>query len=247
MVNDFFSKSQLNIQSLSVTSEILNEPRNVLIYTKISKQNHLEPLVLYTVDGSLEGNFGILIEAVNIHLQRSIIVVGIENIDRNYDLTPPSTNPSDIKWVAHNGNATKFQAFLHHELIPKITNLLPFQKYKQGFIGVSIAGLFTLQLLFEQPKIFDFFVTIDPSVWWNNNAINKHIKYSSPLLVKNKTLYIATSNVKNISTGVDQLLFLIKKNDLIFFKLIRKSFPQYNHHQIFRGIISDIVHFIENI
>lgn len=107
--------------------------------------------------------------------------------------------------------------------------------------------MFALQLLFQQPNLFDIFIAIDPSVGWNNNTINKLIKHSSPLLVKNKTLYIATSNVKNISTGVDQLLFLIEKNDLIFFKLIRKSFPQYNHHQIFRGIISDIVLFIDNI
>lgn len=38
-------------------------------------------------------------------------------------------------------------------------------------MGESLAGLFIVETLLAEPVLFDHYVALDPSVWWNGGAL----------------------------------------------------------------------------
>ncbi|MDX2089755.1 MAG: alpha/beta hydrolase-fold protein [Kofleriaceae bacterium] len=40
-----------------------------------------------------------------------------------------------------------------------------------AIIGESAAGLFVLETLLVEPSLFDAYIAVDPSVWWNQQAL----------------------------------------------------------------------------
>ncbi|WP_198422011.1 alpha/beta hydrolase-fold protein [Stenotrophomonas acidaminiphila] len=43
----------------------------------------------------------------------------------------------------------------------------------RGIIGESLAGLFIVETLFEQPTLFDTWIAFSPSLWWNDAALTR--------------------------------------------------------------------------
>jgi predicted alpha/beta superfamily hydrolase len=64
-----------------------------------------------------------------------------------------------------------------------------------AIMGDSLAGLFVVETLFTDPDMFDTYIAIDPSVWWNNADL---VTRSGPLLPatasRQKILYLASSS-----------------------------------------------------
>ncbi|MBW3568100.1 MAG: alpha/beta hydrolase, partial [Proteobacteria bacterium] len=63
---------------------------------------------------------------------------------------------------------------------------------ERAIIGESLAGLFVVETLLLSPGMFDTYIAVDPSVWWNRYALTE----SAPVLLKennarNKALFIA--------------------------------------------------------
>lgn len=71
---------------------------------------------------------------------------------------------------------------------------------KKGIIGESLAGLFVMETFFLEPEAFDFYIAIDPSLWWNNHYLErKAIDYLHNFPQKSKKLWFAGSSAKDIS------------------------------------------------
>lgn len=117
----------------------------------------------------------------------SALVVGVgyptENpflpvILRNKDLTPPTpaaglprspgAPPPDPEVY---GGSVEFYRFLVEELRPAITAGWSVDPDDQSLYGHSIAGLFTLGVLFKHPDSFRNFIASSPSIWWNSRAV----------------------------------------------------------------------------
>ncbi len=97
---------------------------------------------------------------------------------RNRDLTPPTpqsglpqspgmppARPEDY------GGSNEFYRFLVEELRPVIASAYPVDAGDQTLYGHSLAGLFTLGVLFNHPGSFRNFVASSPSIWWNHRAV----------------------------------------------------------------------------
>jgi predicted alpha/beta superfamily hydrolase len=102
-----------------------------------------------------------------------MIVVGIENTDRQRDLTPPLTGAKPENFPAGNiGGATKFLSFIADELIPHLD-----RNYRTRptriLIGHSYGGLFAIHALFNRPELFTAYIVISPSLWWDDQALAK--------------------------------------------------------------------------
>jgi predicted alpha/beta superfamily hydrolase len=125
---------------------------------------------------------------------RPFILVGIENTQRRRDMTGPTTNAEDKKIAPKVGGSATFRQFIRTELMPEIT-----RRYRttpeKAIVGESLAGLFVLETMVLEPALFDTYVAIDPSIWWNNEQLVNHAgglqlqEGSAP-----KTLYVATSS-----------------------------------------------------
>jgi predicted alpha/beta superfamily hydrolase len=99
-----------------------------------------------------------------------VMVVGIENTQRRRDMTGPTAVAEDRKIAPVVGGSARFRAFIADELIPRIEAGYPADG-RRSLIGESLAGLFVVETLAASPDLFDTYIALDPSLWWNAGAL----------------------------------------------------------------------------
>lgn len=178
---------------LGVTDEIqskqLGEKRTVNIYLPegYDKNDTVKYPVIYLLDGGADEDFIHIVGIVQFNTFSWVnripksVVVGIVNADRKRDFTYPTTITEDKKKYPAAGRSEKFIAFIASELQPYIE-----RKYKTGtsktIIGQSLGGLLATEILFKRPALFDRYIIISPSIWWDNGSL---LKQSPSILFKN--------------------------------------------------------------
>lgn len=168
-------------------SEVLGEERrlNVLLPPGYSASKERYP-VLYLLDGSAHEDYfhaaGLVDFLATYGVIPPTIVVGISNVDRKRDFTPPTTSEEDRKAAPTSGGAAKFITFLETELFPYVE-----ANYRTAgprtLVGQSLGGLFAVKVLLEKPALFDKYVIISPSLWWSDQAL---LKSAAELLRTNR-------------------------------------------------------------
>ncbi|MEP6712777.1 MAG: alpha/beta hydrolase-fold protein [Ferruginibacter sp.] len=159
-----------------IQSAELNETRTVNIYLPegYSPDSAIIYPVIYLLDGSVNEDFihvvGIVQFLTMIEVMPKSIVVGIANVDRRRDLTFPTTIAQDKKDYPTTGSSAKFMKFIEKELQPFIQ-----KKYKvnnsKTIIGQSLGGLFATEVLLKNPGLFDNYIIVSPSLWWDNESL----------------------------------------------------------------------------
>ena len=177
---DFAAAPQpLNIgDSLLLRSKVLKETRRINVYLPadyaLASQQAQRWPVLYMPDGGLAEDFlhiaGLLQVSVANGTMRPFILVGIENTERRRDLTGPSLDPRDLKIAPRVGGSAAFRQFIREELKPAIQ-----ARYRttaeSAVIGESLAGLFVMETWLLEPTLFERYIAIDPSLWWNHEGL----------------------------------------------------------------------------
>lgn len=163
-------------ESFAVTSNILNESRviNVWLPPDYRENGDAYP-VMYMPDGGIimedfphvANTIAKLIEEKRIP---PIILVGIKNTDRRRDLTGYSDEAFDAQYAPQTDGAKNFRSFIKEELMPEIGNKYRVTE-KKGIIGESFAGLFVVETLMLEPELFDYYIGIDPSLWWDQGRL----------------------------------------------------------------------------
>ncbi len=120
-----------------------------------------------------------------------MIVVGIENVQRNRDLLPSYTMMSDS--LVYGGSSLAFLDFITQELIPEIQQQYRVADY-QLLVGHSFGGLFAVNELVNSQR-FDAYLALDPSLWWEEEIVDKKYQASySTYDTLSLSLYIAQAN-----------------------------------------------------
>ncbi|ALW86702.1 hypothetical protein AUC43_17415 [Hymenobacter sedentarius] len=196
----------------SLTSAVLNEQRKVWVslpasasYLAYAKQRYP---VVYLLDGASHFAYTSDIiqrlSAATSSVFPEMIVVGIANTLRTRDLTPsrPTSvegmSPEELKTA---GGAEKFTAFIEKELIPYIEAHYPASAHRT-LIGHSFGGLLVLNTLVHHATLFEHYVALDPSLWWDGEKLLKeaHEALAQPHF-KGRTLFVASAN----TTGLDSV------------------------------------------
>ncbi len=159
-----------------IHSAILRADRRVNIYLP---QDYGDPTrrfpVLYLLDGGEDADFHHITGLVQINgaygATEEMIVVGIDEPDRRHDLTSPSADPADLKAAPTSGGATDFRRFLVEELKPWVAAHYR-ESGRSALIGESLAGLFVSETFLVEPKAFDDYIAVSPSLWWNRQALS---------------------------------------------------------------------------
>ncbi len=159
-------------------SRLLSEKRTVNIYLPegYDAQDTVSYPVIYLLDGAADEDFihvtG-LIQFNNfswIDRVPKSIVVGIVNTDRKRDFTFPTSVKEQKDQYKTAGRSALFIAFLEKELQPFIN-----KKYKGGgsnmLIGQSLGGLLATEILLKRPLLFNKYIIISPSLWWDNGSL----------------------------------------------------------------------------
>ncbi|KIO78471.1 esterase [Pedobacter lusitanus] len=165
---------------LGITDEIqsaqLSEKRILNIYLPEGYHADIKTSypVIYLLDGSANEDFvhiaGLVQFCTMIQAMPKSIVVGIANIDRRRDFTFPTSIQEDIKDFPTAGASEKFMAFIEKDLQPYME-----KKYRTNasktIIGQSLGGLFATEVLLKKPSLFNNYIIISPSLWWNNQSL----------------------------------------------------------------------------
>jgi predicted alpha/beta superfamily hydrolase len=161
-----------------IQSTELGEKRILNIYLPegYSKNDTTKYPVTYLLDGSADEDFIHVVGLFQfnnfewINRVPKSIVVGIATVDRRKDFTYPTTIDADKKRYPTSGHSDKFIAFLEKELQPFIE-----KKYKinssKTIIGQSLGGLLATEILVKKPTLFNKYIIISPSLWWDNGSL----------------------------------------------------------------------------
>ncbi len=194
--NNAFSQNYVK-QIDSIYSNVLLEERS--FYIHLPKGRNKTYPVLYLLDG--RSNFDAVL-AITKHLERydqipEMIIVAIHNTNRTLDLTP---SVMEVSRRGHsipkgtNGGGENFTNFLKKELIPYIEKVYPTTSHRT-LIGHSLGGLFAINTLIHTPDLFNNYIAIDPSLWWDDTKLLKEAKQRlSNRDFKNQSLYVAIAN-----------------------------------------------------
>ena len=186
-------------ETFTIESETLGERRRVNVYRPppCADPPDARCPVLYMPDGGLGEDFlhlaGLVQVSVGNGTMRPFVLVGIENTQRRRDLTGPTGNAEDRKIAPQVGGSASFRRFIRAELMPTVK-----ARYRttaeSAIIGESLAGLFVVETLLIDPDLFDIYIAIDPSMWWNDGALVKSApRQLSSLRDRARTLYLASS------------------------------------------------------
>jgi len=209
--------------------------------------------VVYLLDGSADEDFihiaGLVqfnsFEWVN-QVPKSI-VIGIATVDRRRDFTFPTTIEKDQKKFPTSGHSAQFISFIEKELQPFIE-----KKYKTNnskmIIGQSLGGLLETEILLEKPALFNKYVIVSPSLWWNNGSLLNHDLVAFDHNFNQQTdIYIAVGKEGATPTDIPREMeedarLLFEKINQIKNKSIKVHFeylPKENHATILHQAVSN--------
>jgi predicted alpha/beta superfamily hydrolase len=190
---------------------VLGERRVINVYLPPDYRHSLDDYpVLYMPDGGIDEDFPHITGFVDVSIKNQVIrpmlVVGIQNTERRRDLVGPTTVAKEHELAPHAGGADRFRQFLRDELKPAIAKNFRVTR-QSAIVGESLAGLFVLETFLVAPDLFDSYIAVDPSVWWNQqglvrSAAARFAKWSTGP----KQLFITTSEEPSSQDGVAILI-----------------------------------------
>lgn len=204
-------------KTIKIKSQLLNETRDLNIYLPLNYlRDSLKTYpVIYLLDGSKDEDFIHISGIVQfgsfswINMIPESIVVGIGNVDRKRDFTYPSQNKLDQKEFPTSGKSDKFISFLEKELQPFINSEFRTTGLKT-IIGQSLGGLLATEILFKKPELFDNYIIVSPSLWWDDERLlDENLKtYNSK-----KSIYIAGGKEGEVMERIAKELYDKLKKD----------------------------------
>jgi len=185
-------------ERFSLYSKTLNEDRPFWVYLPQSYDSKVfapkSYPVMYLLDGdahfhSASGVVQFMSSGINLnHRIPEVIIVAIPNTKRTRDLTPTHNLKNLVgeedQGNALTGGANTFLQFLQSELIPRVEAKYRTIPYRL-LVGHSLGGLFALHAFETAPSVFQAIIAIDPSLWWDNQAV---VNRGKQFLAEGKTL-----------------------------------------------------------
>lgn len=224
--------------TFTIRSKVLGEHRRINVYrpTVYGEAQDAPLPVLYMPDGGLGEDFlhiaGLVQILVSDGVIRPFLVVGIENTERRRDLTGPTSNAEDRKIAPRVGGSAAFRQFIRNELMPEVRRRYRTTR-ETALIGESLAGLFAVETLFVEPDLFDTYIAIDPSLWWNDAALIKDAAKRLHERALAKTLYLTNSDEPTIAADTQRLATILSADAPPALRWRYEPMPDEHHSTIY--------------
>ncbi|MBL7959663.1 alpha/beta hydrolase [bacterium] len=218
-------------ETAKIHSKVLNEDRSITVYVPPDyKLTQTKYPVVYLLDGPDHFHHvtGIVRFLAQQGLMPDMVVVGIHNTDRTRDLTPKPD--SSDKQLPTAGGSDQFLQFLTDELKPFVQ-----KKYRTDpfeiLIGHSFGGLFAVHTMLNTPDVFDAYIAVSPSLWWNKW---EEVKHAESFLRSHrdfkKMLYVTLGNEGiQMQSPMDSFVTVLEKNAPPGFSWKYQSMDKENH------------------
>jgi predicted alpha/beta superfamily hydrolase len=227
---------------LVIKSNILDEERTCLISLPDSYNNSSEVDKKYPIIILLDGYTHFKTASGIVHFMSSnrnrnnlmpeSIIIAIENVDRERDFTV-----TKIKTKRPNtmGGGRNFLNFIEKELIPYVDENYRTETFRT-LVGHSLGGLLTLNSYMDKSSVFNAYISIDPSIWWNEEMMKNKVDSISSISL-DKKLYIGTANqgeanYERNKQRHDSLYTLITKKSDKTLNIEIEYFEKENHRSV---------------
>lgn len=202
-------------QKFTIASETLGEDRQYWVYLPASYDSDSGASqhypVMYLLDGdahfpSASGVVEFMSSGINGNFQiPELIVVAIPNTNRTRDLTPSHSiifsTGEESSFLQSSGGGDAFLKFVRDELFPKIESDYRTAPHRT-LVGHSFGGLLALHALLDAPDMFQAYIAIDPSLWWDDKLL---VRLAEKTLEddhkRGGSVYISLANHPNGVTG----------------------------------------------
>jgi len=182
----------------TIQSQILQENRKLLIHLPDDYQTSgISYPVLYLLDGSESGLFNAVSDLRRLQSRESapkMILVAIENTDRNRDMMP-----IEAKGYPGPPRAEDFLSYIEKELIPFVENT--YRTNGQRILkGQSLSGLFTLYALLTKPTLFEGYIGNSAGWFEESNAYFLALSekaFQHPEDFQGRKIFMANSLIDN--------------------------------------------------
>jgi hypothetical protein len=225
-------KKPLSIgESLTFHSKILDENRvlNIYLPNGYSADSLKTYPVIYLLDGSIDEDFIHISGLVQfgsfswINMLPESIVVGIANVDRKKDYTYPSTDKEYVKKYPTTGHSAPFIKFIGEEVQPLIEKTHKVSSEKKTLIGQSLGGLLATEILFKKPDMFNNYIIVSPSLWYDYESL---LKSTPQPYQTNKSIFISVGEegdwMKRVAKELyEKLEKSNNKNTQLYYKFLK--------------------------
>ena len=236
-----------------IYSKELSEKRvlNIYLPAGYNQNDTVKYPVIYLLDGSADEDFIHIVGLVQffsfewINQVPKSIVVGIANVDRKRDFTFPTKIQDDKRKYPTSGQSDQFISFIEKELQPFIESSYK-TTHEKTIIGQSLGGLLATEILLKKPILFNNYIIISPSLWWDNGSL---LHQKTDALSENShqqtAIYIGVGKEGLTPTKIPRVMEVdanllaekVKggKNVKVFFDYL----PQENHGTIMHEAVSN--------
>lgn len=227
-------------ETFKINSQQVGEERTINVWTPQGYKENQDSLpVMYMADGGIKEDFphiaNTLAKLIEEKKIKPLILVGIENTQRRRDLTGFTDVEKDKEIAPVVGGSEKFRMFIKEELFPEINKRYRTTNEK-SIIGESLSGLFVMETFFLTPDMFDYYITFDPSLWWNNNYLVRTAKeHLLKFSTKEKHVWLVASGDTDKSPYFKELTESFKSENLPNLKWKYSDEPKEKHNTIFRA------------
>jgi predicted alpha/beta superfamily hydrolase len=234
-------------QSFTLHSRVLGKPRKVNVYVPPGYAGGEKRYpVLYVIDGGEAQDFhhisGIAQLGTIAGTTAEIIVVGIETVDRASELTSAAGDPRyREQWPTH-GASGDFRRHIADEVIPFVERRFR-TSGDTAVIGESLAGLFIVETFLRQPALFDHYIAISPSLWWDTRSLSRE---ASALMAGHdeaeRTLFLVMADEGGtMQDGMERLVAALQASAPSGLQWMYEARPHETHASIYHGAALDAV------
>lgn len=155
--------------------------------------------VVYVIDGGPQQDFphiaGIAQSRdMNYSFER-FILVGIETVERRAEISPQVSPAKLAKYTealgAVPGGADNFRSFIAGDVQPWIDGHFR-TNGRNAVMGESLAGLFIVETLLKRPDLFDDWIAVSPSLWYDDMALARSA--AEMMQPGNERVYLTVAN-----------------------------------------------------
>lgn len=161
-------------QSYTLRSSVMGAEREINVWLPPGHGEGQRYPVLYVLDGGQDQDFHHISGLAQLGTvngsTRDVIVIGIASVDRRNELALRSSNPEIIANYPTQGDSARFRRFLAEEVLPFVEATFPTDG-TGVLMGESLAGLFVVETALKTPALFDSYVAISPSLWWDDGEL----------------------------------------------------------------------------
>ncbi len=229
-------------KTMMIDSKVLEETRRINVYLPpgYERAPRIRYPVLYMPDGGLEEDFPHVARDVDTAVRagdmRPVIVVGIENTQRRRDMTGPTEVESDRKIAPRVGGSARFRGFIRDELMPVIRERFR-GNGETAIVGESLAGLFVLETFLQEPALFDTYIALSPSLWWNAGALVRGAAGQLRARPRSAvTLYLATAGDDELEASARDLTAALRAAPPKGLTWYFEAWPHEKHSTIYRAV-----------